>query len=89
MGDSLQKRIYSPVTQIFARGNGAWLVWCDPARHWGPLLKSVANNRSMGVFPLRWVWPTLSSTGSGLVLADMVGSGKHTRQLCAECNAFR
>lgn len=48
MGDTLQKRIHTLVTQVFAARQGAWLVWCDPDGHWLPLLKRVAADRRMG-----------------------------------------
>ena len=52
MGETLQKRIHTQITQLFETGSGAWLVWCDPNGYWLPLLKRVAGDRRMGEFPL-------------------------------------
>ncbi len=52
MGETLQKRIHTLVSQYFAAGEGAWLVWCDPRGDWLPLLRRVAGDRRMGGFTL-------------------------------------
>ena len=55
MADTLQKRLYERVQQVFDAGPGAWLVWCDPHGAWLPLLQRVADDRRMGGFPLMTV----------------------------------
>jgi len=67
MGDSLQKRIHTLVSQYFAAGEGAWLVWCDPHGHWLPLLRRVAGDRRMGGFTLVEVTEQTAGTIGGPV----------------------
>ncbi|MBW7883553.1 MAG: PglZ domain-containing protein [Caldilineaceae bacterium] len=63
----MQKRIHTLVTEIFGTGDGAWLVWCDPKRHWLPLLSRVATDRRMGQFDLVEVTERTGSAWGGPV----------------------
>ncbi len=51
MSQTLQQRIYKHIADTLSYP-GAWMVWCDPANHWGPLLHMAASNEGLKGFQL-------------------------------------
>lgn len=51
MSQTLRQRIYKH-TQNTLSYPGAWMVWCDPDNHWGPLLEKAASNEGLKGFRL-------------------------------------
>lgn len=51
MSKTLQQRIYTHIAQTLSYP-GAWMVWCDPHNHWGPLLHMAASNEGLKGFQL-------------------------------------
>lgn len=52
MSQSLLQRIYQLIHDEFNKGEGAWLVWCDPHGEWRPLLQRIARAEGMKSFSL-------------------------------------
>src|SRR5204863_7607028 len=48
---TLQQRIYKHVRDTLSYA-GAWMVWCDPRKDWGPLLHMVATAEGLKGFSL-------------------------------------
>lgn len=51
MSQTLHQRIYKLIADTLTY-SGAWMVWCDPANHWGPLLRRAAENEGLKGFQL-------------------------------------
>jgi hypothetical protein len=47
MNRSLQQRMLDYIQRVFAKQEGAWLVWCDPKGDWEPLLQRVVKTETM------------------------------------------
>jgi hypothetical protein len=72
MPGSLAERIHKEISDVFRSRPGAWMVWCDPAGAWLPLLRHVAESRQPGGFMLVEIAD---------VTADQLGGPLARRQL--------